>query len=160
VRYFRMFFFVLATIGLIGLVPAAWAGTAPRLMGDEVFELLARGSKDMTQSKFNAAQSEFAKVIKDDFDNPYANNNLAVLMEKQGKLVDAMTYLNIGEKSADQYLYKVSTFYLLGGVCAAVNPEKTTNEKSEIAEVIAGNKKKLAERMVSNPLETPKNSGH
>ena len=28
-----------------------------------------------------------AKVIKIDFDNPYANNNMAVLMEKQGKLI-------------------------------------------------------------------------
>jgi hypothetical protein len=74
-------------------------------------------------------------------------------------LVDAMTYLNIGEKAANLYLYKVERFYLLGGVCAAVNLEKATDEKSQIAEVIAGNKKKLAEKMGPKPLETPKTPG-
>ena len=93
-------------------------------MGDEIFDLLTKGYHDLSQSKFNAAQTEFENVIKADFDNPYANNNLAVLMEKQGKLTDAMTYLNIGEKFAEQYVYKVETAYLIGGVCAAVNPEK------------------------------------
>jgi len=68
----------------------------------------------LPQSKFDAAQVEYEKVIKIDFDNPYANNNLAVIMEKQGKLTDAMTYLNIGEKFAAQYLYKVDTAYLFG----------------------------------------------
>ena len=44
---------------------------------------------------------------------------------------------------------------LFGGVCAAVNPEKTTAEKSQIAQVIADNKKKLAEKMGSKPAEMP-----
>ena len=67
-------------------------------MSDEVFEMLAKGYKNLSQSKFDAAQAEYEKVIKIDFDNPYANNNLAVIMEKQGKLTDALTYLNIGRK--------------------------------------------------------------
>ncbi len=98
-------------------------------MSGEVLEMLARGYKDLTQSKFDAAQAEYAKVIKIDFDNPYANNNMAVLMEKQGKLTDAMMYLNIGIKLADHYLNKVDTAYLFGDVCAAVNPQPETGGK-------------------------------
>jgi hypothetical protein len=149
-------FLVLATIAVAEF---AMAAVEPRVMGDNLFDSLTKGYNDLSQSKFNAAQAEFENVIKADFDNPYANNNLAVLMEKQGKLTDAMTYLNIGEKVAEQYLYKVDTAFLIGGVCAAVNPEKMTAEKSPIAQVIADNKKKLAERIGSKPAETPKNLG-
>ena len=66
-------------------------------MGDDIFDMLTKGYNDLSQSKFNAAQTEFENVIKADFDNPYANNNLAVLMEKQGKLADAMTYRTLGK---------------------------------------------------------------
>lgn len=155
-RQLIKFFLVLATIAVAGF---AMAAVEPRVMGDDLFDSLTKGYNDLSQSKFNAAQAEFENVIKADFDNPYANNNLAVLMEKQGKLTDAMTYLNIGEKIAEQYLYKVDTAFLIGGVCAAVNPEKMTAEKSPIAQVIADNKKKLAERIGSKPAETPKNFG-
>lgn len=150
-------FLILATIGLAGIV-ISWADTEPRTMGDEVFEMLSKGYKNLSQNKFDAAQSEYEKVIKIDFDNPYANNNLAVLMEKQGKLTDAMTYLNIGEKFAAQYLNQVETVYLFGDVCAAVNPEMATGEKSQIAQVIAENKKKLTEKMGSTPLGMPTKS--
>jgi hypothetical protein len=156
VRQLIKFFLVLATIAVAGF---AMAAVEPRVMGDGLFDSLTKGYNHLSQSKFNAAQAEFETVIKADFDNPYANNNLAVLMEKQGKLTDAMTYLNIGEKFAEQYLYKVDTAFLIGGVCAAVNPEKMTAEKSSVAQVIADNKKKLAERMGSKPAETPKKPG-
>ena len=136
----------------------SWAGLEPRTMSDEVFEMLSKGYKNLSQSKFDAAQAEYEKVIKIDFDNPYANNNLAVIMEKQGKLTDAMTYLNIGEKFAAQYLNEVETVYLFGDVCAAVNPERATGEKSQIAQVIAENKKKLAEKMGSTPMGMPTKS--
>ncbi len=159
VRHFLKIFLVLATIGMAGFAVVALAAVEPRVMGDEIFDLLTKGYHDLSQSKFTAAQTEFENVIKADFDNPYANNNMAVLMEKQGKLTDAMTYLNIGEKFAGQYVYKVETAYLIGGVGAAVNPEKDTAEKSMVAQVIADNKKKLAERMGSKPAETSKNSG-
>ena len=148
-----------AVFCLSGAVGVAWAGPEPRVMDDEVFGMLSRGFKDLTQSKFDAAQSEYEKIIKIDFDNPYANNNMAVLMEKQGKLIDAMTYLNIGKKLAEQYFYKVDTAYLIGGVGAAVNPEKDTGEKSEIAKIITENQKKLTEKMGSEPAGIPANSG-
>lgn len=149
---------LLAIMSLAAVAQVALAGPEPKVMSGEVLEMLSRGYKDLTQNKFDAAQAEYAKVIKIDFDNPYANNNMAVLMEKQGKLTDAMMYLNIGIKLADHYLNKVDTAYLFGDVCAAVNPQPETGEKSQIAQVIADNKKKLAEKMGSGPLETPKNS--
>lgn len=140
-------FLVLAAFGL--LCGGAWAGPAdqPRSMDDEVFERLQQGYQHLLAGKFNDAQAEFEKIIIADFFNPYANNNMAVLMEKQGRLVDAMTYLNIGEKFAPHYVYEGSTAYLIGGLSAAVNPDKTLGQTSLIAQVIAGNKKKLAEKM-------------
>jgi hypothetical protein len=159
VRQFLKITLFLAIISLAGSAMTALAGPEPRVMNDEIFDALARGYQNLSQSKFNDAQAEFEKVIKVDFDNPYANNNLAVLMEKQGKLVDAVTYLNIGGKVADHYLYQVATVYLLGGVCAAVNPEKATTDKSPVAQVIADNQKKLEEKLGVKPAETPKNVG-
>jgi hypothetical protein len=155
----RQFFNITLFLAYIGLAGSAWAGLEPGVMSDELFDSLAKGYQNLSQSKFNEAQTEFEKVIKVDFDNPYANNNLAVLMEKQGKLLDAMTYLNIGGKVADHYLHKVATVYLIGGVCAAANPEKATTETSSIAQVIADNKKKLEEKLGPKPAETPKNAG-
>ena len=123
-------YILLVIIGLAAVAQGALAGAEPKVMSDEVLEMLSRGYKDLTQSKFEAAQAEYAKVIKKDFDNPYANNNMAVIMEKQGKLTDAMMYLNIGIKLADQYLNKVETAYLFGGVCAAVQA-LTGNRRKE-----------------------------
>jgi hypothetical protein len=154
VRQILKILLVAATIGLTGGL-SSWAALEPRTMSDEVLELLAKGYKSLSQSKFDAAQADYEKVIKIDFDNPYANNNLAVIMEKHGKLTDAMTYLNIGEKLAAQYVNKVDTAYVFGNVCAAVNPEKAAGETSEIAPVIAANKKKLAEKMGAAPLGMP-----
>jgi hypothetical protein len=156
VRHFHKTFSVLVTLGLTGFAFVALAAVEPRVMGDDIFHMLATGFKDLSQSKFTAAQTEFENVIKSDFDNPFANNNMAVLMEKHGKLTDAMTYLNIGEKFAGQYLYTVDKVYLIGGLCAAVNPEKTKAAASMVAQVIAENKKKLAEKMDSKPADTSK----
>jgi hypothetical protein len=150
---------IMLTLGLAGFASLTLAAVEPRVMGDDIFDTLTKGFNDLSQSKFPAAQAEFEKIIKTDFDNPYANNNMAVIMEKQGKLLDAMAYLTIGEKLAEDYRYKAETAYLLGGVCAAVNPEKILVEKSIIAQVIAANKKKLSERLAAKPAEIPQHPG-
>lgn len=147
---------VLAIIGLLSLVAAVPALTQPRPMGDDVFTPLWLGYDFMAQGKLDAAQMEFEKVIKLDYYNPYANNNLAVILEKKGQLQDAMTYLNHAEKFADQYFYKVDQVCLVGGLCSAVKPSKTTVEKSTILPVILENKKKLAEKMGPQPASIPK----
>lgn len=147
---------VLVTLGLTGFALVALAGVEPRAMGDDVFAMLTKGGEALSQSNLAGAQAEFEKVIKADFDNPFANNNMAVLMEKQGKLTDAMTYLNIGDKFAGQYLNKVEKVYLIGGITAAVKPEKATTEESMIAQVIADNKKKITEKMEATSGDTLK----
>lgn len=157
-RLLRKIFLVMLTLGLVGFASLIVAAEEPRVMGDDIFDMLTKGFNDLSKSKLTAAQAEFENIIKADFDNPYANNNMAVLMEKQGKLLDAMAYLTIGEKFARQYYYQLETAYLIGGVCAAVNPEKNLAEKSAIAQVIAENKKKLAERVAAKPADVPKNA--
>ncbi|AEB10436.1 tetratricopeptide repeat protein [Desulfobacca acetoxidans] len=155
-RRFIKIFSVLAFIGFIGVALVAPAAAQPRQMGDDIFTPLFQGYEFMSKGKYDAAQVEFEKVIKADFYNPYANNNMAVLMEKQGKMQDAMTYLTNAEKYADQYLYKVDQVCLIGGLCSAVKPEKTTTPKSTISGVIADNKKKLAAKMGPKPADIPK----
>ncbi len=157
-RRFLTISLVVVAIGLAGFAIVALAAIQPRVMGDDIFDMLTKGYNDLSQSKFNPAQTEFENVIKTDFDNPFANNNMAVLMEKQGKLPDAMTYLNIGEKFAEHYLYTVDKAYLIGGLCAAVNPEKTIADKSMVAQVISDNKKKLAEKMGFKPADISKDA--
>ncbi len=143
---------VIAIIGLLSLVAAVPGLAQPRPMGDDIFTPLWLGYDFMAQGKLDAAQMEFEKVIKLDYYNPYANNNLAVILEKKGQLQDAMTYLNHAEKFADQYYYKVDQVCLVGGLCSAVKPSKTTAEKSTILQVILENKKKLAERWAQLPV--------
>lgn len=125
-------------------------------MGDDIFTPLWLGYDFMAQGKLDAAQHEFEKVIKIDYYNPFANNNLAVILEKKGQLQDAMTYLNHAEKYADQYFYKVDQVCLVGGLCSAVKPSKTTADKSTVLPVILENKKKLAEKMGPQPASIPK----
>jgi len=151
VRRFQAISVILTALGLAGLILAAVVGAQSRVMGDDVLEMLAKGFDYMAQSNFSAAHAEFEKVIKSDFDNPFANNNMAVLMEKQGRLVDAMTYLKIAAKAAENYKNRVKQAHLLGLLCAAVNPEKETADKSAVSQVIADNQRKLAEKMASQP---------
>lgn len=127
--------------------PAAGAEGPARELSDATLARLAKGFDELSQNHLAAAQEEFAKVIREDFDNPFANNNLAVIMEKQGKLTDALAYLKVAATFAGAYYQKVETIYLIGGVLAAVRPEKATAERSQIAQVIADNRRKLTEKM-------------
>ncbi len=139
-----------------GGVPAAESPS--RELSEQVWQHLTKGIDELSQNRLSAAEEEFAKVIKLDFDNPFANNNLAAIMEKQGKFADAQAYLKVAATSAADYRQKVETMYLIGGVVAAVRPEKTVAPESQIAEIIAANMQKLAERLgvaASPPRSTP-----
>lgn len=153
VRQFLILSMLVVILGFAGAPGLTAAPVEPRVMNDPVFDALTKAYADLSQRKFPEAQKEFENILKADFDNPYANNNMAVLMEKQGRLADAMTYLNIGAKVAEQYPYKIETLHLIGGVCAAVNPEKATTEPSPIAVLISVNQKKLAERLGAKPAK-------
>ncbi len=146
VRRFRLLGWLLIFVIMFSF-PAAQAAGASRELSDEILALLTKGFDELSQNHLTAAQEEFAKVIKQDFDNPFANNNLAVIMEKQGKLPDALAYLKVAATLASAYHQKVETIYLIGGVLAAVKPEKATDNRSQIAQVVADNRRKLAEKM-------------
>lgn len=135
--------------------PAAGAEGPSRELSDAILARLAKGFDELSQNRLAAAQEEFAKVIREDFDNPFANNNLAVIMEKQGKLADALAYLKVAANFAGAYHQRVETLYLIGGVLAAVRPEKATAERSQIAQVIADNRRKLTEKMGLPPDDSP-----
>jgi Tfp pilus assembly protein PilF len=147
VRQCRYFSLILLVVGVAGFATLSQADVEPQVMGDDIFDMLIKGFNDLSRNKFPEAQAEFENILKIDSGNPYANNNMAVLLEKQGKLAEAMTYLQSGEKLASRYLYQLDTAYLIGGICAAVNPEKTTAGNSPVARVISDNKKKLTARM-------------
>jgi Tfp pilus assembly protein PilF len=123
----------------------AWG--ASRDLSEDILTYLSKGYEELAQNRLSAAQAEFAKVIQVDFDNPFANNNLAVIMEKQGRWQDALAYLKLAEKYAPDYLQQVETLYLIGGVVAAVKPEKAQAPQSQVASIIAENKRKLKERL-------------
>ncbi len=133
-------------------LPSVGAAGPSRELSEEVWGHLAKGFDELSQNRPAAAQEEFAKVIREDFDNPFANNNLAVIMEKQGKLTDAMAYLKVAATLAGDYHQKVETLYLIGGVLAAVKPVKNSENQSQVVQVIADNRRKLAEKM-GLPLE-------
>ena len=136
---------------VLGLIPLQAAGAA-RELSEEVLTHLTKGFAELSENRLAAAQEEFAKVIREDFDNPFANNNLAVIMEKQGKLPDAAAYLKVAAAFAGAYHQKIETLYLIGGVVAAAKPEKATGSQSQIAPLIAENRRKLADKM-GVPLE-------
>uniref|UniRef100_UPI00404A99F5 tetratricopeptide repeat protein n=1 Tax=Desulfobacca sp. TaxID=2067990 RepID=UPI00404A99F5 len=128
-------------------LPAVGAAASSRELSDAILARLTKGFDELSQNNLTAAQEEFAQVIREDFDNPFANNNLAVIMEKQGRLADALAYLKVAATFADAYHQKVETLYLIGGVLAAVRPDKANAMDSEIARVIAANRRNLADKM-------------
>lgn len=131
----------------------------PRPMTEDVFTPLKLGYGFMEKGDYKAAQTEFEKVIKMDTYNPYANNNLAAIMERQGKLQEAMTYMHNAEKEVTKYPYRVSSqVCFTGGLCTAVMPEKefTKTTGTSVAAVIGDNIIKLQKKMGPDPASIPK----
>jgi hypothetical protein len=131
----------------------------PRPMSEDVFTPLKLGYGFMEKGDYKAAQEQFEKVVKMDTYNPYANNNLAAIMERQGKLQEALTYMHAAEKEVTKYPYRVSNqVCFTGGLCTAVMPEKefTKPTGTSIAAVIGDNILKLQKKMGPNPADIPK----
>lgn len=160
---FSIFALVGAVIILSG-IPAVMAQPAPQIqaMPDDILTPLSLGYKFMSEGKLDAAQMEFEKVIKRDTYNPYANNNLAAIMERKGKLQEALTYLDSAQKNIAQYPYRVSEqVCFTGGMCTAVKPEKMPSKEkkatgSDIATIVADNMAKLKQKMGPAPASIPK----
>ena len=107
----------------------------------------------MRDGKYEAAQYEFETALKKDRYNPFALNNLAALMEKQGKMKEAMAFLTDAQAHAKEYFDKVEQTCFVGGLCAGVKPVKIVGPTSSIAPIIAENMKKLQDKMAAAPAK-------
>lgn len=134
----------LSPVVLIVWILLSWlfsspAAAQPQLFTDDVFTPLSLGYEALRSGNNEAARMQFEKAIKIDRYNPYALNNLAVLMEREGKLKEAMAYLLEAETYAAEYLNKPDEICDVGGLCLAVNPAGKKSQKSSIAPLIHGN---------------------
>jgi tetratricopeptide (TPR) repeat protein len=121
----------------------------PQPMTEDVFTPLSRGYDFMSQGKYDLAKAEFEKVIKADRYNPYANNNLAAIAEREGQTQVALGYLNTAMEKVDQYPYRVASQVCFpGGLCTAVKPlkEYTATTGTSIAAVVGDNIAKLSKK--------------
>jgi len=128
------------------------------LMKMDAFTPIAQGYDFVREGKYEAAKNEFAKAMKADPNNPFAFNNNAVLLEREGKLNDAMALLNRASTHADEYFDKVTQTCFAGGGCLAVKPLREVGTKSSIAPIIQENMAKLQAKMKATGSAKPAGS--
>ncbi|MEW6388053.1 MAG: hypothetical protein AB1491_11105 [Thermodesulfobacteriota bacterium] len=121
----------------------------PQPMAEDIYTPLNRGYDFMAAGQYDLAKKEFEKVIKADRYNPYANNNLAAIAEREGQPQVALGYLKAAMEKVTQYPYKVGKqVCFTGGLCTAVKPERDAASKTgeSIAAVIGDNIKKMSQK--------------
>ncbi|MFP3867346.1 MAG: tetratricopeptide repeat protein [Desulfobacteraceae bacterium] len=134
-------FWLLTLLGMTGLtlIIVCLALAQPRPMAEDILTPLSLGYDEMKAGNTEAAQYQFEKVLKGDPDNPYALNNLAVILERQGKFKEAMAYLLQAETHAKDYLQKPDEICDIGGICMAIKPSRLASGESSIAPLVHGN---------------------
>ena len=145
-----MVFSVLAVMAAICLSVSVTPVVAqPQPMTEDIYTPLTRGYDFMAAGQYDFAKKEFEKVIQADRYNPYANNNLAAIAEREGQPQVALGYLKTAMEKVAQYPYKVGKqVCFTGGLCTAVKPERDAAAKTgeSIAAVIGDNIKKLSQK--------------
>lgn len=140
----------LALIALITLFACPLAVVAqPQPMAEDIFTPLNRGYDLMAAGKYDLAKTEFEKVIKIDPYNPFANNNLAAIAEREGQPQVALGYLKTAAEKVEKYPYRVAQQVCFpGGLCTAIKPIKkyTTTTGTSVAAIIGDNIKKLSQK--------------
>jgi len=149
-RYLLVAVALMAVVSLFCVAPAM---AQPRPMAEDVYTPITKGYDLMRDGKYEAAQYEFETALKRDRYNPFALNNLAALMEKQGKMKEAMAFLTDAGTHAKEYFDKVDQTCFVGGLCAGVKPVKIVGPTSTIAPIIADNMKKLQDKMAASPAK-------
>jgi tetratricopeptide (TPR) repeat protein len=124
-------------------------------MSEDSFTPIAKGYDLIRDGKYDAAKYEFETAVKRDRYNPFALNNLAVLLEREGKLNDALANLKDATTHAAEYKDKVVQTCFAGGGCLAVKPVRAVGERSEIAPIIQENIKKLEAKMAAQKTPPP-----
>ena len=149
---------VVAALCLCMALPAMAQPKGGAMMPMDVYTPLATGYDFVREGKYEAAKNEFDKAMKADPNNSFAFNNNAVLLEREGKLNDALALLNRASKHADAYLDKVSQTCFAGGGCLAVKPLREVGEKSSIAPIIQENIQKLQAKIAATGTKPPAGS--
>jgi len=141
--------FALAVIlGILLLTPA-------KMMEENVFIPLAKGYDFLAQGNYEAAKNEFRKAVEWDSTNPFALNNLAVLLEREGKLNDALASLKGAMTNADVYKDQTERTCLVGGLCMAVKPRRGLGPTSSIAPIVQENIRMLQEKIAQTKTPPP-----
>ena len=121
--------------------------TPAKMMEENVFTPLAKGYDFMEQGNYEASKNEFSKAVEWDSSNPFALNNLAVLLEREGKLNDALANLKNAKAHAEEYKDQVDRTCFAGGLCMAAKPKRGLGFTSSIAFVVQENIRMLQEKI-------------
>ena len=149
---------VVAALCLFMALPVMAQPKGGAMMPMDVYTPIAAGYDFVREGKYDAAKAEFAKAMKADPNNAFAFNNNAVLLEREGKLNDALALLNRASKHADEYLDKVTQTCFAGGGCLAVKPLREVGEKSSIAPIVQENITKLQAKIAATGTAPPAGS--
>ncbi len=127
-----------------------------RMMEADVATPIAKGYDFLQAGNYPAAKAQFQEAVKHDPNNPFALNNLAVLEERDGKLKDAMAFLQQATLHANDYPQKLQQTCFVGGLCQAVKPVqgpfvKGPTGATPISATVQENIKRLQEKMAQTP---------
>jgi tetratricopeptide (TPR) repeat protein len=151
-------FAAVAVLCLFMAMPVLAQPKGGAMMPMDVYTPIAQGYDFVREGKYDAAKNEFDKAMKADPNNSFAFNNNAVLLEREGKLNDALALLNRASKHANEYLDKVTQTCFAGGGCLAVKPLRELGEKSSIAPIIQENITKLQAKIAATGTAAPAGS--
>ena len=140
---------------MLAVIVAILLLSPARMMEENVFTPLVKGYDLLGQGNYEAAQKEFRRAAAYDPTNPFALNNLAVLLERDGKLDEALANLKLAMTHADAYKDKTAPTCFVGGLCMAVKPERGLGPASSIAPIIQENIKKLEEKIAQSKTPPP-----
>jgi len=149
---------VVAALCLFMALPVMAQPKGGALMKMDAFTPIAQGYDFIREGKYDAAKNEFAKAMKADPNNSFAFNNNAILLEREGKLNDALALLNRASEHANEYLDKVTQTCFAGGGCLAVKPLREAGTKSSIAPIIQENIAKLQAKIKATGHAAPAGS--
>jgi Flp pilus assembly protein TadD len=149
-------FFIVALAGVLVLSSLTLAQPkGGKMMEEDVSTPLAKGYEFLQEGKYEAAKYEFGKAAERDSLNPFALNNLAALLEREGKLNDALANLKDAATHAAEYKDKVVQTCFVGGLCTAVKPAREMGPTSTIAPIIQENIQKLQNKIAQTKTPPP-----
>jgi Flp pilus assembly protein TadD len=102
-------------------------------------QMLNTGYDLLEQGQTSQAQKIFAAALQQDPGNPLALNNLAAVMVKEGKLKQALAYLNQALPRAKGYTVALNRVCSVEGVCAAVKAREEGFGSEDLEPVIKVN---------------------